>query len=147
MGAANYDFEISQSIIDKIHDTDKMRPLFDQKVSKDRVGDELNKMFRDKKGGLKALGMMTDLGVLENYVTLMCEPSANKIPDYCFLIGKFMEEDTVSIVDDSLPSLEDNYANYDITYNDDEISQWTKAFEVKVVAEKPVIDYKKLVTD
>lgn len=49
-----------------------MRPLFDEKVSKERVGDELNKMFLDKKGGIKALGMMTDLGILENYVTLMC---------------------------------------------------------------------------
>jgi hypothetical protein len=33
-------------------------------------------MFLDKKGGLKALGMMTDLGILENYVTLMCSPEA-----------------------------------------------------------------------
>lgn len=72
-----------------------MSPLFDQKVSKDRVGDELNKMFHDKKTGIKALSMMTELGILENYVTLMCTPDAEKMPDYCFLIGKFMEEETV----------------------------------------------------
>jgi tRNA nucleotidyltransferase/poly(A) polymerase len=82
-----------------------MRPLFDQKVSKERVGDELNKMFQDKNKGIKALGMMTNLGMLENYVTLMCEADAKEIPDYCFLIGKFMEQDTVSIVDDSMPSM------------------------------------------
>lgn len=74
--AATYDFDLSQNIIGDIKDTTKMRPLFDNKVSKDRVGDELNKMFLDKKGGIKALAMLTDLGILENYVTLMCTPDA-----------------------------------------------------------------------
>jgi tRNA nucleotidyltransferase/poly(A) polymerase len=103
--AATYDLNLSQSIISQIQDTEKMSPLFDQKVSKERVGEELNKMFHDKKTGIKALSMMTDLGILENYVTLMCTPDAEKIPDYCFLIGKFMEEETVSIVDDSMPTV------------------------------------------
>jgi hypothetical protein len=80
-----------------------MRPLFDQKVSKERVGAELNEMLGDKKRGIKALGMMTDLGILENYVTLMCQPDSQEIPDYCFLIGKFMD-DSVSVIDDSMPN-------------------------------------------
>ena len=79
-----------------------MRPLFDEKVSKEKVGDELNRMFSDKKGGIKALSMMTDLGILENYVTLMCSPDSEQVPDYCFLIGKFMEEDAATIADDSI---------------------------------------------
>lgn len=100
--ASALDFDISQSIVDQIRDTEKMRPLFDEKVSKEKVGDELNRMFSDKKGGIKALSMMTDLGILENYVTLMCSPDSEQVPDYCFLIGKFMEEDTATIADDSI---------------------------------------------
>lgn len=101
-----------------------MRPLFDQKVSKDKVGEELNKMFHDKKGGIKALGMMTDLGILENYVTLMCSADSEEVPDYCFLIGKFMEEDTATIDSDQTVEKFDSYNNYNLTH-DDEISQWT----------------------
>lgn len=79
-----------------------MMPLFNQMVSKKKVGDELNKMFLDKKKGIKALAMMTDLGILENYVTLMCTPDAEEVPDYCFLIGKFAEDENVTISDDSI---------------------------------------------
>lgn len=85
-------------------------------MSKDRVGDELNKMFNDKKGGIRALSLMTDLGILENYVTLMCTPDAEKIPDYCFLIGKFMADDSTKTVDNF-----ESYRNYKLSH-DDEIS-------------------------
>ena len=109
-----------------------MRPLFDQRVSKERVGAELNEMLIDKERGFKALSMMTDLGILENYVTLMCSPEAEEVPDYCFLIGKFMEEDKATIIEDST---KEDYMRYELTYNDDEISQWNaqKDFQVKVV--------------
>ena len=121
--------------------------MFDSKVSKDRVGDELNKMFQDKKGGIRALSLMTDLGILENYVTLMCTPDAEKIPDYCFLIGKFMEDDNVTVVDDSTKSVDnfESYNNYELSH-DDEISQMTTElnnFDIKVVGAHPLIDYKK----
>ena len=45
-----------------------MQPLFDQKVKKQRVGRELDKMLSDRKVGLHAIELMTDLGVLDNYV-------------------------------------------------------------------------------
>jgi hypothetical protein len=46
-----------------------MQLNFDFKVvDKKRIGNELEKMFKDRKVGLKAIELMSDLGILKNYV-------------------------------------------------------------------------------
>jgi len=47
-------------------------------------------MLADRKVGLHAIELMTDLGVLDNYVAQICQPirvknEEEKIPEVCFI--------------------------------------------------------------
>jgi tRNA nucleotidyltransferase/poly(A) polymerase len=91
--ASKLNFKISNSIQNDIKNVDEMLPLFDQKVSRRRIGTELDKMLSDRRGGIRAIELMTDLGVIDNYVTQLCNPSSSKqnVPDICFIKDTFTQ--------------------------------------------------------
>jgi tRNA nucleotidyltransferase/poly(A) polymerase len=92
--ASALNFKLSDSIQDEIKDTYVMQPLFDQKVSRRRIGTELDRMLQDRRGGLRAVELMTNLGVIDNYVTQLCNPSSTKtdVPDICFIKDTFTQD-------------------------------------------------------
>lgn len=53
-------------------------------------------MLQDRRGGLRAVELMTDLGVIDNYVTQLCNPfrssSKTEVPDICFIKDTFSQD-------------------------------------------------------
>ena len=73
-----------------------MQPIFDSMVSKKRVGSELNKILSDRKTGLHSIELMTDLGILDNYIIEICTEhktkSGTKVPDTCIMKDTFKQD-------------------------------------------------------
>jgi len=87
--AATYNFKISNEIQNQIIAIHEMQPIFDEKVSKPRIGKELTAMLSDRKVGLHSIELMTDLGILDNYVAEICNPHSSVISDACFIKDTF----------------------------------------------------------
>ena len=71
-----------------------MQPIFDSMVSKARIGSELDKIFSDRKTGLHAIELMTDLGIIDNYIVEICrehktDKTHTKVPDGCIIKDTF----------------------------------------------------------
>lgn len=66
--------------------------MFDEKVSKPRIGKELMNMLSDRKVGLHAIELMTDLGIIDNYVAEICSPHHEKIPESCLVKDTFKQD-------------------------------------------------------
>jgi hypothetical protein len=66
-----------------------MQPIFDEKVSKPRIGKELMTMFSDRKVGLHSIELMTDLGILDNYVAEICNPHPVDVSEACYIKDTF----------------------------------------------------------
>ena len=65
-------------------------------VLKQRVGKELDKIFSDRKTGLHSIELMSDLGILDNYIVEICTEhktkSAPKVPDTCIMKDTFQQD-------------------------------------------------------
>ena len=70
-----------------------MQPVFDSMVAKERIGSELDKIFSDRKKGLHAIELMTDLGIIDNYIVEICREHktefTTKVPDSCIIKDTF----------------------------------------------------------
>lgn len=71
-----------------------MQPIFDSMVSKQRIGQELDKIFSDRKQGLHSIELMTDLGIIDNYIVEICtehktSKTSTKVPDACIIKDSF----------------------------------------------------------
>jgi hypothetical protein len=73
-----------------------MIPIFDWKVSKPRISYELDRMLSDRKIGLHSIELMTDLGILDNYVAEICNPfperKIKQVPEACLLKDTFKQD-------------------------------------------------------
>jgi tRNA nucleotidyltransferase/poly(A) polymerase len=87
--ASTYNFKISNEIQNQIIAVHQMQPIFDEKVSKPRIGRELMTMFSDRKVGLHSIELMTDLGILDNYVAEICNPHKSEVSEACFMKDTF----------------------------------------------------------
>ena len=90
-----------------------MQPVFDSMVSKQRIGSELDKIFSDRKTGLHAIELMTDLGMIDNYIVEICTEhntkTTKKIPDGCILKDSFKQDALIlaRLLNQSLPESTD----------------------------------------
>lgn len=111
--STQFNFKISSQIQEQI-ETELMQPVFDSMVSKQRIGSELDKIFCDRKTGLHAIELMTDLGIIDNYIVEICNEHKTKdsvkIPDNCILKDTFKQDALIlaRLLDQSLPESTSN---------------------------------------
>jgi hypothetical protein len=49
-------------------------------------------MLSDRKIGLHSIELMTDLGIIDNYVAEICNPHGKKVPESCYIKDTFKQD-------------------------------------------------------